>query len=215
MRALRTSVAVAITHQRPRRSHGRRHQRSPTTRSATPAHPTASRSSSTTSPTPATRWRCPVASTCASCCPQTVYPDTLVLRENGERVANYRLNRSTGQPTIKWQSATDPASCATSRWSTCSVASAGARPTTCGSVPTPTRRSSLDYFAEITDSALELDDVETQLVAGMVDLIQPHRAGGRAVGQPEAGRLRGCRHARPSPRPSVRSTSSTPTTSAR
>ena len=39
--------------------------------------------------------------------PQTVYPDTLVLRENGERVSNYRLNWSTGQPTIKWQSATD------------------------------------------------------------------------------------------------------------
>ncbi|MEX1295521.1 MAG: hypothetical protein AB1Z67_05045, partial [Candidatus Limnocylindrales bacterium] len=39
--------------------------------------------------------------------PQTVYPDTLVLRENGERVSDYRLNWSTGQPTIKWQSATD------------------------------------------------------------------------------------------------------------
>ncbi len=39
--------------------------------------------------------------------PQTVYTDTLVLRENGERVSNYRLNWSTGQPTIKWQSATE------------------------------------------------------------------------------------------------------------
>ncbi len=31
----------------------------------------------------------------------------------------------------------------------------------------------LDYFAEISDSALELDDVDTQLVAGMVDLNRP------------------------------------------
>ena len=104
--------------------------------------------------------------------PQTVYPDTLVLRENGERVSNYRLNWSTGQPTIKWQSATD----SDLRDISMEYLLGGVswRPTYDMWVGADSDETvGLDYFAEITDSSLELRDVETQLVAGMVDLSRP------------------------------------------
>ena len=104
--------------------------------------------------------------------PQTVYPDTLVLRENGERVSNYRLNWSTGLPTIKWQSATD----SELRDISMEYLLGGVswRPTYDMWVGADADETvGLDYFAEITDSALELEDVETQLVAGMVDLNRP------------------------------------------
>jgi len=104
--------------------------------------------------------------------PQTVYTDTLVLRENGERVSNYRLNWSTGQPTIKWQSATD----SDLRDVSMEYLLGGVawRPTYDMWVGADTDETvGFDYFAEITDSSLELEDVETQLVAGMVDLNRP------------------------------------------
>lgn len=104
--------------------------------------------------------------------PQTVYPDTLVLRENGRRVSNYRLNWSTGQPTIKWQSATD----SELRDVSLEYLLGGVswRPTYDMWVGADTDETvELDYFAEISDSALELEEVEAQLVAGMVDLSQP------------------------------------------
>ena len=104
--------------------------------------------------------------------PQTVYPDTLVLRENGERVSNYRLNWSTGQPTIKWQSAT-----ATDLRDISMEYLLGGvswRPTYDMWVGADADEIvGFDYFAEITDSSLELEDVDTQLVAGMVDLSRP------------------------------------------
>jgi hypothetical protein len=104
--------------------------------------------------------------------PPTVYTDTLVLRENGVRVANYRLDQRTGQPTIKWQSATD----SELRDISMEYLLGGVswRPTYDMWVGADTDETvELDYFAEITDSALELDGVETQLVAGMVDLSRP------------------------------------------
>ena len=104
--------------------------------------------------------------------PQTVYTDTLVLRENGERVSDYRLNWSTGQPTIKWQSATD----SDLRDVSMEYLLGGVswRPTYDMWVGADSDETvGLDYFAEITDSSLQLEDVETQLVAGMVDLSRP------------------------------------------
>jgi hypothetical protein len=104
--------------------------------------------------------------------PSTVYADTLVLRENGKRVSDYRLSWGTGQPTIKWQSATD----SELRDISMEYLLAGVswRPTYDMWVGADTDETiELDYFAEITDSALELEEVETQLVAGMVDLNRP------------------------------------------
>lgn len=104
--------------------------------------------------------------------PVSIYPDTLVLRENGERVANYRLDSQTGQPTIKWQSASD------SELRDISleylISGVSWRPTYDMWLGADTDETvDLDYFAEITDSALRLDDVATQLVAGYVDLNNP------------------------------------------
>lgn len=104
--------------------------------------------------------------------PQTVYPDTLVLRENGERVSDYRLNVSTGLPTIKWQSATD----SELRDISMEYLLGGVswRPTYDMWVGADSDETVVfDYFAEISDSALELSDVDMQLVAGMVDLDRP------------------------------------------
>jgi len=104
--------------------------------------------------------------------PGTVYPDTLVLRENGERVANYRLDHKTGQPAIKWQSATD----SEVRNVSLEYLLGGVswRPTYDMWLGADTDETvELDFFAEISDGALQLDDVETQLVAGMIDLANP------------------------------------------
>ncbi len=104
--------------------------------------------------------------------PQNVYTDTLVLRENGDRVSSYRLNWSTGQPTIKWQSATD----SELRDISMEYLLGGVswRPTYDMWIGADSDETvGLDYFAEITDSSLVLEDVETQLVAGMVDLTRP------------------------------------------
>ena len=104
--------------------------------------------------------------------PQTVYPDTLVLRENGERVRNYRLDHKTGQPTIKWQSATDSELREVSMEYL--LGGVSWRPTYDMWIGADTDKTvDLDYFAEISVSALELAGVETQLVAGFVDLNNP------------------------------------------
>ena len=145
--------------------------------------------------------------------PPTVYPDTLVLRENGKRVPNYRLNSSTGQPTIKWQCATD----SELRDISMEYLLGGVswRPTYDMWVGADTDETvELDYFAEITDSSLDLDDVETQLVAGMVDLNRPIAPAAELSptrSSPASTRPTCC----PSPHPWARSISSTPTTSAR
>lgn len=104
--------------------------------------------------------------------PASIYPDTLVLRENGERVANYRLDHQTGQPAIKWQSATD----SDLREISLEYLLGGVswRPTYDMWLGADTDETvEFDYFAEISDSALRLDDVQTQLVAGYVDLNNP------------------------------------------
>ena len=91
------------------------------------------------------------------------YADTLVLRENGKRVANYRLNYGTGQPTIKWQSATD----SELRDISMEYLLGGVswRPTYDMWVGADTDETvALDYFAEITDSSLDLDDVDVAVV---------------------------------------------------
>ncbi len=104
--------------------------------------------------------------------PQTVYPDTLVLRENGQRVSHYRLSYGTGLPTIKWQSAND----SELRDISMEYLLGGVswRPTYDMWVGADSDETvGLDYFAEISDSSLDLEDVDTQLVAGVVDLNQP------------------------------------------
>ena len=104
--------------------------------------------------------------------PAGVYADTLVLRENGERVGAYRLDYQTGQPAVEWQSAAD----SELREVTLEYLLSGVswRPSYdmwLGADEDET--VDLDFFAEITDTVLPLEDVEMQLVAGFVDLSGP------------------------------------------
>lgn len=101
--------------------------------------------------------------------PDSVFPDTLILRENGKRVPDYRLDRRTGQLAIEWQSAGDSAL----RDVTLDYLLSGVswRPTyTMGLGADTDTTVDLDFFVEILDGALRLDGVDTQLVAGRVDL---------------------------------------------
>ena len=104
--------------------------------------------------------------------PAGVYADTLVLRENGVRVPSYRLDYQTGQPAIKWQSAID----SELREVTLEYLLGGVswRPTYdmwLGADEDVT--VDLDFYAEIADGSLRLEDVGMQLVAGYVDLSSP------------------------------------------
>ena len=104
--------------------------------------------------------------------PDTIYPDTLVLRENGQRVPDYRLDRSTGQLAVKWQSATD----SELRDVTLDylLGGVGWRPTYDMWLGADADETvDFDFFAEISDGALRLDEVATRLVAGYVDLSSP------------------------------------------
>jgi hypothetical protein len=104
--------------------------------------------------------------------PDTVFPDTIILREDGERVPEYRVDRSTGPLAIEWQSGTDSAL----REVTLDylLSGVGWRPTydmAIGADSDPT--VGFDYVAQLVDGALSLEDVETRLVAGYVNLSGP------------------------------------------
>jgi hypothetical protein len=104
--------------------------------------------------------------------PDTVFPDTIILREDGERVPEYRLDRSTLPLAIEWQSGAGSAL----REVTLDylLSGVGWRPAydmTIGADDDPT--VDLDFVAQLVDGALSLQDVETRLVAGQVDLSGP------------------------------------------
>jgi hypothetical protein len=101
--------------------------------------------------------------------PDTAFPDTLILRENGERVPLYRLDRRSGPPAIAWQSG------ASTELRDISLeylmGGVSWRPTYdlwLGADSDETVE--LDFLAEITDASLRLEDVEARLVAGVVDI---------------------------------------------
>jgi hypothetical protein len=104
--------------------------------------------------------------------PTSVYADTLILRENGERVGAYRLDYQTGQPAIRWQSASDSELReVTLEYLVGGVAWRPSYDMWLGADEEETVE--LDFFAEISDSSLPLEEVEMQLVAGYVDLSSP------------------------------------------
>ena len=101
--------------------------------------------------------------------PETVFPDTLILRENGERVPLYRIDRRSGPPAIAWESGT------TTELRDISLeylmGGVSWRPTYDMSLGADTDTTvDLDFLAEITDASLRLEDVDTRLVAGVVDI---------------------------------------------
>ena len=103
--------------------------------------------------------------------PDQIFQDTLVLREDGERVPTYRINRNDGRIMLRWQSATDS-----------EVREVTLEYLLSGLSWTPkydmwlgddeAETVELDFFAEITNSVLALDEVDIRLVAGRVDTSQ-------------------------------------------
>lgn len=105
--------------------------------------------------------------------PSQIYPDTLVLRENGERVSDYRLQTSGGQTTLTWESALVEGDL---REVTLDylISGLGWQPKyDMWLTKDNTEVVRLDFFAEISNPMLILSNVTTTLVAGHVDLSDP------------------------------------------
>jgi hypothetical protein len=104
--------------------------------------------------------------------PTQVFQDTLVLREGEQRVPNFRINRSTGQVVIHLSPNENDTG----------VREISLDYLIAGLSWTPTydmwigaddaETVDFDFFVEIQNSALSLDDVDTRLVAGRVDTAQ-------------------------------------------
>ena len=106
--------------------------------------------------------------------PDTVFADTLVLREDGRRVARYRIDRSTGSPVVEWQAAPDATTTGvdglrevTLEYLLAGVGWSPAYDMWLGAETDET--VGFDAFAEISNGALPMEDVATRLVAGRVD----------------------------------------------
>jgi hypothetical protein len=103
--------------------------------------------------------------------PASVFAETLVLRENGDRVADYRVRRGAEQTAVEWQSASQ----GVLREVTLEylLGGVGWSPTYDMWIASDTEETvDLDAFAEIRNGALSMEDVETQLIAGRVDTAQ-------------------------------------------
>lgn len=101
--------------------------------------------------------------------PTSAMIDTLVLRENGERVANYSVRRES-QIVIAWQSESSD----TLREITAEYLMEGMswQPKYDMVIHDETASAAFDFFAEIHNNAFALDNVEMYLVAGSVGTTQ-------------------------------------------
>lgn len=103
--------------------------------------------------------------------PDQIYQDTLILRENGERIRNYHINRSSGQVLLEWVSSEGTEA----REITLEYLVSGIHWTPkydmwIGSDEDTTVE--FDFFAEIVDTGLLLEDSPVRLIAGRVDTSQ-------------------------------------------
>jgi hypothetical protein len=106
--------------------------------------------------------------------PDSVFPDTLVLREDGQRVGRYRLDRSMGSPAVEWQSAPDATDTGDDGLREVTleylIAGVGWSPTYDMWLAAQTDETvGFDAFAEVSNGTLLMEDVATRLVAGRVD----------------------------------------------
>jgi hypothetical protein len=104
--------------------------------------------------------------------PDSVLPDTVILREDGQRVPEYRLDRSAIPLALEWQSGAESGV----REVTLDylLGGVGWRPTYDMAIGADEDTTvGFDYIAQIVDGSLRLEDVDTRLVAGMVNLSGP------------------------------------------
>ncbi|MBZ0302327.1 MAG: DUF4139 domain-containing protein, partial [Anaerolineae bacterium] len=104
--------------------------------------------------------------------PQQVLVDTLVIREDGQRIPGYRLSYVDGQLTLQWLSASSKAvRQATIEYLMSGVGWSPKYDMWLGADDAET--VNFDFYAEIRNPALMLEDVQMRLVAGRVDTSQP------------------------------------------
>jgi hypothetical protein len=104
--------------------------------------------------------------------PSQVFPDTLILREDGERVPAYRLSRGNdGLMALSWTSgASGDTRQVTLDYLLSGVGWSPKYDMWLGDEDAETVE--LDFYAQIRNPALALDDVRVKLVAGQVDTAQ-------------------------------------------
>jgi len=113
--------------------------------------------------------------------PSTAFVDTLILRENGERVADYRINRSAGPAVLEWQSGVDSDVREVSleyllsgigwspKYDMWLADDAGTGESDSDGIDETVE---FDFFAQIQNTALTLDAIDVRLIAGRVDIAQ-------------------------------------------
>lgn len=102
--------------------------------------------------------------------PNEIFQDTLVVRENDQRITDYRINRNTGQVILHLPDSNS----ADVRTVTLDYLFSGMswKPTYDMWLTGSTESVQLDFFVEIQNSLLSLNGVTTRLVAGRVDTSQ-------------------------------------------
>lgn len=103
--------------------------------------------------------------------PDQIYQDTLILRENGKRIRNYNINRSSGQVLLEWVSSSG----AEAREITLEYLVSGIHWTPKYDMWIGTDEDNtvaFDFFAEIVDTGLFLENSPVRLIAGRVDTSQ-------------------------------------------
>jgi hypothetical protein len=112
--------------------------------------------------------------------PDQIYQDTLVLRENGDRVSNYRISRAGGQTAVEWQSASDEdVREVTLEYLLTGISwtpkydmwldDVAPRAEYPGTQDDEGETIGFDFFAQIQNKVLALEGVDVKLVAGRVD----------------------------------------------
>lgn len=103
--------------------------------------------------------------------PQQIYQDTLILRENGERIRNYHINRNSGQVLLEWVSSSgEEAREITLEYLVSGISWTPKYDMWLGTDEDTTVE--FDFFAEIVDTGLILEDRPVRLIAGRVDTSQ-------------------------------------------
>lgn len=99
--------------------------------------------------------------------PDQIFPDTLILRENGARVADYRMNRAGGPLILSLVPTTTSERNITLEYLVSGISWSPSYDMALGE-----ENVDFAFFAQITNSAFTLDNVKTVLAAGKVDVSQ-------------------------------------------
>lgn len=104
--------------------------------------------------------------------PAQVYPETIVLRENGERVPNYRLQRQSDGVAVRWQTTISSDETRDVRLTYLLTGISWTPRYDMWLTEATSDTVEFDFFAEITNQVLPLQEANVRLIAGRVDTNQ-------------------------------------------